>query len=196
MLNTNQRHYIRMVEDNQKFCVKCGAPLSADDKFCSGCGARVPGRNPEQVAAEKDAINQMVSKRLIWPAILMLIYAIPFLIIGIYFLVDSEGIVNMLMDDSNWAELGLSYDETVDMVDFWTVAYLASSVCGIASAAMCLTRRFYWAAIVLCFISMFTGAAGFLALLFGLFAFWQILVSKMSFKEYSDELEAELNRIQ
>ena len=42
-----------MEADNQNFCTRCGHLLSDSARFCPECGARVPGRNPEQVEEEK-----------------------------------------------------------------------------------------------------------------------------------------------
>ena len=54
----------------------------------------------------------------------------------------------------------------------------------------------YWVALILCIVSMFTGAMGLFALFMGMFAFWTILTSRLAFNEYSEQFEDELSRIQ
>lgn len=188
------------MEDNQNFCIHCGEILATDAKFCPKCGARIPGRNQEQVEEEKQAVRDGMKYRLYWAIALMLIYSIPFLIIGIYLMVDLDGIVNMIMTDPLYADYvdyyGWTYDQLTDVFQIASYAYILSSVCGIISAALCWKRRFYWVALVLCIISMFTGAMGLFALFMGMFAFWTILTSKLAFQEYQDQLEGELSKIQ
>ena len=168
------------MEDNQNFCVQCGQTLADDAKFCPACGARVPGRNPEQVEQERQAVRDVMKYRMYWAVALMLIYSIPFLIIGVYLAVDLDSIVNMLMTDPLYADYvdyyGWTYDQLHEVLYYASFAYILSSVCGI--------------------VSMFTGAMGLFALFMGMFAFWTILTSKLSFREYEDQLEGELNKIQ
>ena len=75
------------------------------------------------------------------------------------------------------------------------------------AAAKAMTNIFYynktlgifntfWIAVILCIVSMFTGAMGLFALFMGMFAFWTILTSKLAFVEYQDQLEGELDKIQ
>lgn len=188
------------MSDNQNFCVHCGQMLAEDAKFCPACGTRVPGRNEEQVMAERQAVRDVVKSRLNWAVALMLIYSIPFLIIGVYFLVDLEGIVSMVMTDPLYADYvnyyGWTYDELYEALKYVGYMYIASSVCGIVSAVLCLKKTLYWVALILCLLSMFVGAMGLFALFMGMFAFWIVLTSKMAFREYQDQFEEELNKIQ
>ena len=64
------------------------------------------------------------------------------------------------------------------------------------SSVLCWKRTKYWIAVILCIVSMFTGAMGLFALFMGMFAFWTILTSKLAFVEYQDQLEGELDKIQ
>ena len=164
------------MEDNQNFCVQCGQNLAEDAKFCPACGARVPGRNPEQVEQEKQAVRDIMKYRLYWAIALMLIYSIPFLIIGVYLAADLDGIVNMILTDPLYESYvdyyGWTYDQLHEVLYYASFAY------------------------ILCIVSMFTGAMGLFALFMGMFAFWTILTSKLSFVEYQDQLEGELSKIQ
>ena len=186
--------------DNQNFCVQCGELLAPEAKFCPACGTRVPGRNPEQVEAEKQAVRDVMKSRLNWAIALMLIYSVPFLIIGIYISVDLDGLANMIMTDPMYADIvdyyGLTYDEVHDVFQVAGYAYILSSLCGIVASVLCWKRSMYWVALILCIVSMFTGAMGLFALFMGMFAFWTILTSRLAFNEYSEQLEDELSRIQ
>ena len=188
------------MEDNQNFCVQCGQYLAPDAKFCPACGARVPGRSPEAVEADRQAFRDGLRYRLYWAMALMLIYSIPFLVIGVYLAVDYSGIANMIMTDPLYTGYvdyyGWTYDQLCDAFQVASYAYILSSVCGIVSSVLCWKRRHYWVAVILCMVSMFTGASGLFALFMGMFAFWIILTSKLTFSEYADDLEGELNRIQ
>lgn len=188
------------MEDNQNFCVRCGQNLAPDAKFCPACGTRVPGRNQEQVEEERQAVRDLAKSRLNWATAMMLIYSIPFMLIGIYLLVDLDGIVNMIMTDPMYEGYvdyyGWTYDQLHDVFEVAGYAYIVSSVCGIVASVLCWKKTKYWFALILCIVSMFTGAMGLFALFMGMFSFWIILTSKLAFVEYQDQLEEELSKIQ
>ena len=52
------------MEDNQNFCVQCGQYLAEDAKFCPSCGARVPGRNPDLVEQDRQAVRDVMKYRM------------------------------------------------------------------------------------------------------------------------------------
>ena len=54
------------MEDNQNFCVQCGQYLAEDAKFCPSCGARVPGRNPDLVEQDRQAVRDVMKYRMYW----------------------------------------------------------------------------------------------------------------------------------
>ncbi len=195
----NNRCRFPSMEENQEFCVRCGHYLTEGAQFCPECGLRVPGRSPEQVEAEKEQIRSLISKRLDYAAILMLIYSVPFLIVGAYLVLDLNGVVQMLLSNPTYADLissyGLTESELHDFLMWSSVAYIASSAMGIVSAVLCHKRRMYWLALSLCVMSMLTGVAGFIAMMMALGAFWMILSSKMAFREYESRFEEELSRM-
>ena len=80
-------------------------------------------------------------------------------------------------------------------VKILAVAYLISSLSAFVACFCCYKRKYYWVAVVTCFISMFTGIAGFFALFMGMFALLEIIMSKLAFEEYNQQLESELNKI-
>ena len=128
------------MEDNQNFCVQCGQYLAEDAKFCPSCGARVPGRNPDLVEQDRQAVRDVMKYRMYWAIALMLIYSIPFLIIGVYLAVDLDSIVNMIMTDPLYADYvdyyGWTYDQLHEVFYYASFAYILSSVCGIVSATL------------------------------------------------------------
>ena len=189
-----------MEADNQNFCTRCGHVLSASARFCPECGARVPGRNPEQVEEEKEAIRSAMDRQLSWAAVLMLIYSIPFLVIGVYTAVSMDAMVDLVVNDPNFSSYadayGLTYDEVHAYFEYAAYAYIISSVCGLVSAVCCWKRTHFWVALILCILSIFTGAAGFLALFMGFIALWMIIGARGRFREYAANFEEMLSRIE
>lgn len=182
-----------MLTEEQRFCTYCGQNLSGNARFCPSCGTKVPSDDPAVAEAEKAKIKDSLGNQLNWAAVLMLVYSVPFLIFGLYLLIDLNSIVDILMADPNFVEMyGFSREEVTQYFNYAVFAYLASSICGIVSAVLCWKRMHYWVALILCIFSVFTGAAGFLALFMGLFAFWMILAGRIGFSEYSDKLDEEL----
>lgn len=183
----------------QNFCTHCGHVLTADQRFCPECGTRVPGRNPEAVQQEKADIKYGIGRQLVWAAALMLIYSVPFLVVGIYVALSAESMTDMMFDDptilSYIEQYGFTRQDVLDYFEVASIAYIISSVCGIVSAYLCYTKQHFWPALILCVVSVMTGVAGFVALFMGLFAFWLILSGKMGFKEYESELDSELSKI-
>ena len=157
-----------MEADNQNFCTRCGHVLSESARFCPECGARVPGRNPEQVEEEKQAIRSAMDRQLRWAAILMLIYSIPFLVIGVYTALSIDSMTDLVVNDPNFSSYadmyGLTYDEVHEYFEYAGYAFILSSVLGLVSALCCWKRSHFWVALVFCVLSVFTGAAGFVAM--------------------------------
>ncbi len=186
--------------DQYEFCTQCGAKLSPNTRYCPECGTRVPGRNPELVEAEKEAIRTSLRSRPRWAGWLMLIYGIPLLCLGLYYLIDAQSITDMFWQNPTFVEqmnaLGITMADFEQYLVYLGTAWIISGASGIISAALCFYRRFYYAALALCIVSAILAVSGFLALFFGLISFWIILSSKGGFKEFEDEVEKELNSIQ
>ena len=186
-------------ESNQNFCYQCGHMLTPEQKFCPECGTRVPGRNPEAVEQEKTEIKEAVGKQLKWAAAMMLVYSIPFLVIGIYVAVAADSMTDLIWNDPNTQsyieQYGLSYDEIHSYFEYAAFAYIISSVCGIISAYLCLKREHYWPALILCILSFMTGTAGFIALFMGIMAFWMIFVVAFGILVCAKGLQNGLERV-
>ena len=189
-----------MEADNQNFCTRCGHLLSDSARFCPECGARVPGRNPEQVEEEKQAIRSAMDRQLRWAAILMLIYSIPFLVIGVYTVFNVDAMADLVVNDPNFSSYaeayGLTYDEVCEYFEYAGYAFILSSVLGLISALCCWKRSHFWVALVFCVLSVFTGAAGFVAMFMGLIALWMIIVARGRFVEYEKNFEEILSKIE
>lgn len=187
------------MDNNQKFCTRCGKQLGQDVTFCPDCGLRVPGMAPEQVEQERGMVREILDSRLKWAAAMMLIYSIPFLILGVYIAVGVDGFVDELFTNPAYADYvdfyGLTPDEVTEICQYVSIMYVVSSICGIVSAVLCLKKRMYWVASIFCVLSFLLGCVGFFALFMGLGAFWLIMTSKLGFQEYSEKLDAELEKI-
>ena len=185
--------------DNQNFCEKCGQYLNEGAAFCPACGARVPGRSPEQIEAEREQVRSVMASRLKWAAMMMLVYSIPFLVLGIYISVSLDSIVSELINNPSYESymelIGLFETELHTLLQQCGLMFIVSSVCGILSSVLCFKRRLYWVAVILCILSFIIGSTGFFALFMGLGAFWLLLSSKLAFDEYSDKLDEELAKI-
>ncbi|MBP3385743.1 MAG: zinc ribbon domain-containing protein [Candidatus Methanomethylophilaceae archaeon] len=186
--------------DEKKFCTKCGNELAPDAKFCPDCGTRIPGRNEEQVQAERAMVREFMDKRLRWCTILMLIYSVPFLFIGIWYNLNAADLAQTLMTDPLYKDVvdmfELTYQEAVDSYEVVGIAYILSAIFGFISAFLCWKKRMFWVATITCLLSLITGVAGFFAIFVGLITLWMIFSSKLAFAEYSEQYEEALESIQ
>lgn len=162
------------------FCTRCGRKLSENDRFCPECGFRVAEPDPEEQKAAEAAVFDAMASRLRISVVLMLIYAIPMLILGLYILVDASTITDVLYG-AYQEYAGVTEAEIDQLVKWAGYAYLVSGVTGCAASALCLKTKAYWVAVTLCMMSMFTGVMGFFALFMGMIAFWLVLTSKPLF---------------
>ncbi|MBQ8179400.1 MAG: zinc ribbon domain-containing protein [Candidatus Methanomethylophilaceae archaeon] len=185
--------------ENDKFCTKCGQNLSASVRFCPACGARVQGPSDEEISAEKGALVEAMTGRLKLAAVMMAVYSVPFLILGIYCIVDASGLATEVFKEPAFAEAiayyGLTQAEVADLFGSMGILYILSSVFGLASAFLCYRRKMYWVALIACILSFLTGVAGLFALFMGLLAFWMILGGRFAFEEYADELDQEFEKL-
>lgn len=177
----------------QSFCEKCGVRINADAHFCPSCGYRIPGRNEEEVAKERQFVRDMVLNRAKWAGYLMLIYGIPLIIVGVYYFVASDSIANAIWNDptahQQLVDWGLTFDDVTNYLSYWGIGWLVSGIAGICSAVLCIKRVHYIPAVILCIVSVIFSITGFLSLIIGLIAFWLVISSRLGFKEYEDKLD-------
>ncbi len=122
-----------MVDDNQKFCVHCGAELDDSAAFCKNCGAKVEeqtsfcvhcgaelepgsavckacgtpaGGVSEQPGNPYESMEVAeANSRLTVVAVCCTIYAVLALITGIYVIVASDQLVNQFVSSEAWPDL-------------------------------------------------------------------------------------------
>ncbi|MCK9322396.1 MAG: zinc-ribbon domain-containing protein [Candidatus Methanomethylophilaceae archaeon] len=188
------------MSDHSEFCTQCGAKLNSNNHFCPECGAGVPGMNPEKVKAEKEAIRESIKGRLGWAGIMILVYSVPFLIMGLYYLFDSTSIANALWNNSTIHQqlinMGWTFENLKDYLMYFGAGWLISGATGIIAAVACFKRTNYYVAMIFCLISALFAITGIFAFLLGFLAFWFIMSSKLGFKENEAELEEQLNTIE
>lgn len=189
-----------MSDDVRNFCTRCGHMLSDGTRFCPECGLRVPGANPEQVEEERQAIRDAMGRQLRWATAVMVIYSVPFLVLGIYAATNIGSMTDLIVNDPNfsgYADMyGLTYDEVYSYFEYAALGFIASSVCGLVCAVCCWRRAHFWAAFLLCMAAILLGSMGFISMFLGFIALWLIIGSKPGFREYSDRLEEELSRME
>ena len=105
-----------------------------------------------------------------------------------------------MVNDPNFSSYadayGLTYDEVCEYFEYAGYAFILSSVLGLISALCCWKRSHFWVALVFCILSVFTGAAGFVAMFMGLIALWMIIVARGRFVEYEKNFEEILSKIE
>lgn len=182
---------------DQDFCAKCGIKLSSDVYYCPSCGYHIPGKKEAEVKVEKDLVRTTLQSRAKWAGYLMLIYGIPLLIMGVYYMVASGSIADALWNDPNvhkqLVDWGITYDELVKYLQYWGIGWFVSGAMAILSSLLCIKRKSYVLALILCVVSVIFSITGFITFLFGLIAFWLVASSKLGFEEYKDDLEEYLN---
>lgn len=179
--------------NQERFCEKCGINLGDNARFCPSCGFRIPGRNQEEIAKEKEMIRETAHIRSKWAGYLMLIYSLPLLVLGIYYFADAGGLASTLWNNpttnQQFVEWGLVYDDIVKYLQYFGIGWLVTGISGIASAVLCIKRQHYYIALFLCIVSVLFSVTGFFTLIIGLIAFWFVISSAIGFKENEEKLE-------
>jgi len=166
------------------FCTQCGNKVSASAQFCEKCGAPVEGRSAFQ-AREQQVANLQQSlddSKISWISFLLIIYAIPALLFGIYYVVDSSGIVNILMSEPSVVQWMQQYNiSTADLTNYIRyIGYVVviSGAC-IMVSFICTVKRVYWKlALVTCLIGSFLCIFSLFGFLIGLMVCWMIYSAK------------------
>ena len=148
----------------------------------------------------RDLPDMMLGTATMSAAILMIIYSVPFLVIGVYTAFSVESMADLVVNDPNFSSYadayGLTYDEVCEYFEYAGYAFILSSVLGLISALCCWKRSHFWVALVFCILSVFTGAAGFVAMFMGLIALWMIIAARGRFVEYEKNFEEILSKIE
>lgn len=175
------------MESNSKFCTQCGKAVSTEAQYCSECGTPIAGSRAEaeRRQALKDYEDMMSENRRMWVMFLMIIYAIPAIIVGVYFVVNAAQFTDILFQNSDFIAWALTYDVTPAMTEsmFNYLGYLliASGAC-VAIATLCVFKRRYWlVAVVLTLIGSLLFCGSIFGVLIGLMVTWMIYSMRDSF---------------
>lgn len=146
--------------------------------------------------AQKEKIRSDLRDYSKWAGYILLAYSVPLLVLGICRVISAEGLSELIWYAPGTSAVAARWDFTLeDMTDFvgtmgigWTI----SGVTGVVAAVFCLSRRFYWIAIIAITASAIFAATGVFALFLAMAAYWYLLSAKFAFSEYTEQLEEEI----
>ena len=141
-----------MEEDNNNFCMSCGAPLRDSDTFCTNCGSTRKGA----AGSPAQQYNQPPAKKsntLLFLGIACLLWAAFAIVIGIYYLHSVDSMIDTLMNDYEelFANIGEDYLRSI-FVAFGAV-FIASGALGAIAGLLCILKRMYIVALITCIIA-------------------------------------------
>ena len=169
------------------FCTKCGMRVSEEALYCPACGAPIEGRVDQStgMSAQQAMENQIVSSRMNFITMLLLIYGLPIVIIGICAVISAGHVTSILIVDDMVQEAMAQYSLTeADIKSAITYGGAIFAVSGGLAllSAICVHKRRYWivavlgagAASILCTMSIF-------GVFIGLMVTWMIVDMKSQF---------------
>ncbi|MDR2698727.1 MAG: zinc ribbon domain-containing protein [Candidatus Methanoplasma sp.] len=140
-------------KENSNFCSGCGAPLRDSDTFCASCGTTRGGSaNTTQYGNPKPK-----SHTLVVAAVLSIIWALIALGLGIYFTLWVDSLMDLINSTPEYLEILNEYGITTS--DMSSVLYMigavliASGLFAAISAALCLMKKFYIVALIMCILA-------------------------------------------
>ena len=185
--------------DESKFCSECGRTLEPGMQFCPQCGMVVSGSAAEQEFEEKRrqfslAVNE---GRRMWLVFIMAIYAIPVIIAAAWSLMDASSIASTIWSSDEFQKWisshGYSFTEA-DIKNYITYASalgLGSGICALMSLIMIYLRKFWFVAVIACFIAAFLCFWSIFGMIIGLLVGWMIFTSKDLFVSNPEAIEEE-----
>jgi hypothetical protein len=150
-----------MSEEENGFCISCGAILPSGAEFCPVCGHHIGGpvMSGGSVPLSKSTAEN-AGGLITWAVLLMAIYAVLSVSIGLYSILEAGMMVDVLKEvlvDSgiDWvqfrASMGFVSDaEFVSFIVNSGAVSLASGAVIVVSCVLCALRRMYKIAVVLC----------------------------------------------
>ncbi len=92
------------VEEQTSFCVRCGAELEPGSAVCNACGTPVGGVSEQPRNPYSSMEVAEANSRLTVVGIFCALYAVIALISGIYILMGTDQVVNQLVSDPSWPD--------------------------------------------------------------------------------------------
>ena len=170
------------------FCTRCGENVSPEALYCPACGAPIEGR----VAADGRTAEQVIEDRLAesrisWILMLLIIYAIPAIVAGLYLIIEKDAVASIMMADQSFSEFmtqyGMSEAQLRTYVGYIGILALVSGLSAAASG-FCVYKRTYWIiAVTACAVASFLCIGSIFGFLIGLMVTWMIITSKPLFKD-------------
>ena len=92
------------------FCTRCGENVSPEALYCPACGTPIEGR----VAADGRTAEQVIEDRLAesrvsWILMLLIIYAIPAIVAGLYLIIEKDAVASIMMAEQSFVEFMTQY---------------------------------------------------------------------------------------
>lgn len=171
----------------QKFCIKCGSMVSDEAQFCPQCGAAIEGR--DAYTRQKEQMEQMETQykesRMMWLVFLLAMYAIPALLIGAYYMIESGPFANILVANPDFSNLmneyGITYDDVKAYIFYAGCLVLVSGAFVLVSL-ICTVKRISWKiAFITCMIGSFLCIFSVFGFIIGIFVTWMIYGAKDSY---------------
>ncbi len=188
-----------MSEDNFGFCPKCGASLPADSNYCPECGAILGnvGSTQNAASAPVDKTTEPMSGWFLISTFCLTLYGIVMLISGIYLVIDTPALLDMMnqvyldaygmsiyQELSELLGMEITRDYLVQIFTTAGIGAIISAIVALVSAVLCYKRRFYMITlaltVIVMLISIFTGGS-LLSLIVGLIVLFGIYSSKPYF---------------
>ena len=186
-------------EEYDLFCTHCGMRITKDTVFCPSCGAQVSwageGSPANNVNQYNDRRARDMSGRLKGISILLVITAVIFVAMGIYYLASIDATIDaMKADTTSWSNLvsmveDYGYDEAW-LVDLLRTTLLAlgvtSLIAGIAAAvsAVCgFTKKYWFLGVLGCAIATIMTATTILGIIVGIIVTYLYYTTKPCFQQ-------------
>lgn len=177
-------------EQSKLFCSQCGKELPYNAQFCQYCGGVVAGTAADE--KRKDDFKKMEDManegRMSLITFLIVIYAIPALIAGIYALCCVDMVTDQIWRDDYLRETfikdyGMDEQAVHNMVQWLAVVVTISGVCACGSAILCFLRRYWIVAVILCFAAAILCVWSIFGAIIGIFVGWMLMTAKASFDQ-------------
>ena len=170
------------MSDDTYFCTKCGSEMRGDMSFCPKCGQVVAGSEAE-ARQVNEAKTYARESALMWIKFLLIIYAVPVIILGIFHICFADSNATELYNANTqiFIDKGISLEMLKSAFLTSGIMALISGVCA-GISLVCVARRKNWlVAFITCIISAILSVWMIIGLFIGLFVAWLIYDVKDTF---------------